>query len=97
MPDAELIDTIHRKFTAVLMDLDERGTRRWAAAEAMAIGRGGITVVAAATGLARSTIQNGGNVGLAREGSLGSASSRNSVRRSKSWWPPAHGAIRCRP
>ena len=59
MPDAELIDTIHRKFTAVLMDLDERGTRRWAAAEAMAIGRGGITVVAAATGLARSTIQNG--------------------------------------
>ena len=59
MPDAELINTIHRKFNAVLMDLDERGTRRWAAAEAMAIGRGGITVVAAATGLARSTIQNG--------------------------------------
>ena len=59
MPDAGLIDTTHRKFTAVMMDLDERGTRRWAADEAMAIGRGGITVVAAATGLARSTIQNG--------------------------------------
>ena len=59
MPDAKLIATIHRKFAAVLMDFDERGTRRWAAAEAMAIGRGGITVVAAATGLARSTIQNG--------------------------------------
>ena len=59
MRNAELIDTIHQKFTAVLMDLDERGTRRWAAAEAMAIGRGGITAVAEATGLARSTIQNG--------------------------------------
>lgn len=59
MRDAELIDTIHRKFAAVLLDLDERGTRRWAAAEAMAIGRGGITAVAEATGLARSTIQNG--------------------------------------
>jgi len=59
MRDAELIDTIHRKYTAVLMDLDERGTRRWAAAEAMAIGRGGITAVAEATGLARSTVQIG--------------------------------------
>ena len=49
MRDAELIDTIHRKYTAVLMDLDERGTRRWAAAEAMAIGRGGITAVAEVT------------------------------------------------
>lgn len=59
MRDAELIDTIHRKYTAVLIDLDERGTRRWAAAEAMAIGRGGITAVAEATGIARSTIQIG--------------------------------------
>ena len=59
MRDAELIATIHRKYTAVLIDLDERGTRRWAAAEAMAIGRGGITAVAEATGLARSTIQIG--------------------------------------
>ena len=59
MQDAELIETIHRKHSAILMDLDERGTRRWAAAEAMSLGWGGITAVAQATGLARSTIQNG--------------------------------------
>lgn len=59
MASAELIQTIHRKYSAVLMDLDERGSRRWAAAEAMAIGWGGITAVAKATGIARSTIQIG--------------------------------------
>jgi len=53
MQDAELIETIHRKYSAVLMDLDERGTSRWAAAEAMSLGWGGITAVAQAT-LARS-------------------------------------------
>lgn len=59
MPDADLIQSIHRKYAAVLMDLDERGTRRWAAAEAMSLGWGGIAAVAKATGLARSTIQIG--------------------------------------
>ena len=59
MQDADLIQSIHRKYAAVLMDLDERGTRRWAAAEAMSLGWGGITAVAKATGLARSTIQMG--------------------------------------
>jgi len=59
MKDAELIETIHRKYSAILMDLDEWGTRRWAAAEAMSLGWGGITAVAQATGLARSTIQIG--------------------------------------
>ena len=59
MASAELIQTIHRKYSAILLDLDERGSRRWAAAEAMAIGRGGITAVSKATGIARSTIQIG--------------------------------------
>lgn len=59
MPDADLVRSIHRKYIAVLMDLDERGTRRWAAAEAMSLGWGGITAVAKATGLSRSTIQIG--------------------------------------
>jgi hypothetical protein len=39
--------------------LDERGRRRFGAAEAMAAGRGGITAVMRATGLARSTIGRG--------------------------------------
>ena len=59
MASAELIETIHRKYSAILLDLDERGSRRWAAAEAMAIGWGGITAVSKATGIARSTIQIG--------------------------------------
>ena len=59
MPNNDLIASIHRKYTAVLLDLDERGTRRWAAAEAMSLGWGGITAVSKATGLSRSTIQIG--------------------------------------
>jgi hypothetical protein len=39
--------------------LDERGRRRFAAAEALAAGRGGVTAVARITGLARSTIGRG--------------------------------------
>lgn len=35
------------------------GTRRWAVAEAMAIGRGGISAVSKATGLSRVTIRKG--------------------------------------
>jgi Rhodopirellula transposase DDE domain len=39
--------------------LDERRRRLWAAAEAMALGRGGLTAVATATGLQRATIRVG--------------------------------------
>jgi transposase len=39
--------------------LDERGRRRYAAAEALASGRGGISVVSQITGVARSTIGRG--------------------------------------
>ena len=59
MPDAELVRTIHTKFIVVLTKLNERGTRRWAVAEAMAIGRGGISAVSKATGLSRVTIRKG--------------------------------------
>ena len=59
MQDALTISVIHQKYQAVLLDLDERGTRRWAAAEAMAIGWGGVTAVAAATGISDRTIRNG--------------------------------------
>jgi hypothetical protein len=39
--------------------MDERVRRQWAAAEAMSIGWGGLTLVSAATGLARNTIAAG--------------------------------------
>src|SRR5947209_13875084 len=59
MQDATLIEAIRRKFDDLADDLDERGRRRWAAVEARALGRGGITAVAAATGLSDRTIRNG--------------------------------------
>src|SRR5271169_4868735 len=39
--------------------LDERGRRLFAANEAISLGRGGVTAVAATTGIARSTINRG--------------------------------------
>jgi Rhodopirellula transposase DDE domain len=44
------------RFAALSPVLDERGRRRFAAAEALTAGRGGISAVSRATGLARSTI-----------------------------------------
>ena len=59
MQDTTLTDLIRQKYQAVLLDLDERGIRRWAAAEAIWIGWGGVTAVAKATGIADRTIRNG--------------------------------------
>jgi hypothetical protein len=50
---------IRQRFDALAPVLDERGRRRFAAAEALAAGRGGIAAVSRATGLARSTIGRG--------------------------------------
>jgi hypothetical protein len=54
-----LESTIVRKYLAVASVLDERGRRRWAAAESRAIGYGGDSLVSAATGLSRDTIRKG--------------------------------------
>lgn len=59
MQDAEIVEAIRGKYIELLDDLDERGRRRWAAVEARALGRGGITVVALATGLSDRTIRSG--------------------------------------
>lgn len=59
MHDATLLKAIEGKYIELLDDLDERGRRRWAAVEARALGRGGITAVALATGLSDRTIRSG--------------------------------------
>ncbi|MGH7931465.1 MAG: ISAzo13 family transposase [Candidatus Binatia bacterium] len=59
MPDAQIIEGLELKFNSLVGDLDERGRRRWAATEAMALGYGGITAVSLATGLSDRTIRNG--------------------------------------
>jgi len=53
------IQVIAETFASLEPILDERTRRLWAAAEAHAIGRGGIARVAEATGLSRTTIRSG--------------------------------------
>jgi transposase len=59
MQDAQVAEWIREKYLAILPDLDERGRRRWSAAEARSLGWGGIAAVAAATGLSDRTIRTG--------------------------------------
>jgi len=60
MPAAQVIRSIRRKFRALRPGMDERLRRQWAAAEARELGRGGVTAVACATGMSRTTITVGG-------------------------------------
>lgn len=53
------IDVLAQKFQAIWPHLDERGKRITAAAEAMSIGRGGVSIVQRACGLSRPTIYHG--------------------------------------
>jgi transposase len=55
------VDIISEKYTTLEPILNERARRLWAATEARAIGRGGVSRVSEATGLSRPTIQAGLN------------------------------------
>jgi hypothetical protein len=59
MSTAQAIKSIQRKYRALLPGMDERMRRQWAAAEARELGRGGVTAVARATGMSRTTITTG--------------------------------------
>ncbi len=59
MPDGTVVEWIRSKYVAMVVALDERGRRRWAATEALSLGWGGIAVVAEATGISDRTIRNG--------------------------------------
>jgi Rhodopirellula transposase DDE domain len=56
MIDAEALRTRYRRIAGFL---DERGRRLYAANEALALARGGVTAVSVASGIARSTINRG--------------------------------------
>ena len=56
---AHTIDQVRTKYQLLRGRMDERMRRQWAATEAVQLGWGGVTVVAAATGLARNTIMAG--------------------------------------
>jgi len=55
------VKAIKKKFKMLSGYLQERTMRAWAAAEALGMGRGGISAVAAATGLSRTTIHSAVN------------------------------------
>jgi hypothetical protein len=57
--DQRIVQWIENKYQGLFDELSERARRRWAAVEAVSLGRGGISVVSAATGLAHSTIRRG--------------------------------------
>jgi transposase len=57
--DGRIVQWLHSKYRGLRDDLSELTRRRWAAVEAVSLGRGGITAVSAATGLAHSTIRRG--------------------------------------
>ena len=57
--DAETEILVRKKFDWLEPILDEQARRLWAAAEAQALGHRGISVVARATGLSRTTIHQG--------------------------------------
>jgi transposase len=59
MNETILIQQIREKFNILKAGMSEAVRRRWAAAEAKALGRGGITLVAKATELSISTIRQG--------------------------------------
>ena len=59
MGQKELVGGIRKKYQALRRVLDERQRRLWAAAEAQALPHGGVSLVAQATGLSRSTIHAG--------------------------------------
>ena len=59
MQDAATIKRIRGKYAAMRGVMDERVRRHWAASEALALGWGGVSAVAAATGMSRNTIDVG--------------------------------------
>jgi hypothetical protein len=59
MEKTATLDIVRTKFELLRPLMDERMRRQWAASEALALPRGGVTVVAKATGLSRTTIGQG--------------------------------------
>ena len=59
MDTSVIVATLREKYERLSASMTERMSRHWAASEALALSRGGITLVAQATGLSRTTITAG--------------------------------------
>lgn len=76
MPFPEDIENIRRRFESLQPEMDERMRRLWAATEARELGWGGVTAVAIATELSRTTITAGVRELEEREAGASEASRR---------------------
>jgi hypothetical protein len=72
---------VERKFQMLSATMNERMIRHWAGTEAEAVGRGGITIVARATGLAHTTIRRGMREAAEQAANPGDALPPSIVRR----------------
>ena len=54
-----MFGVVGMKFNRLASMMNEKLRRRWAACEAMALGRGGIAAVSRETGISRTTIRKG--------------------------------------
>ncbi len=59
MQDESVVEWIRQKYESRSSAMNERMRRQWAASEARSLGWGGVTAVAAATGLTRKTVHKG--------------------------------------
>ena len=59
MDDYPTGSAIHQRYELLKPVLDERRRRLWAAAEALVLGNGGVSILSGATGLSRTTIRSG--------------------------------------
>ena len=59
MVDSAILALVRQTYPRLSPVMNEKGQRRWAAAEALGLARGGIALVAQATGLSRTTITAG--------------------------------------
>jgi hypothetical protein len=76
------ITSVRQKYEALAPLLHEKAQRRWAACEALALGRGGISLVSAATGLSRPTIRRGlAEIDATRDNAQESERDRARIRR----------------
>lgn len=82
MYNAEAIATVQNKYEIFLPYLNERTRRVWAAIEANALGYGGVTAVAQATGLNRNTITAGMRELQQHQGELLASASPEKIRKS---------------
>jgi hypothetical protein len=81
MKDPSIIEPLRRKFQSLHPLMDERLKRRWAAAEALELGWGGLSAVAEATGLSMNTLRRGVHELQTPSTELATGSSRPRVRR----------------